>query len=204
VGVSTKLPKTTIVPRKTPTAPSTGAIVLSPELITSNFDALRFDAAAFEQLRYHPTSNEQGDVSSDHVPSTLLISSPYNEPGHYLDLATLDLQTMVFAKALTALKPERPDYATAPYTEALNFEQVLSILRNFAASEKIEWKRQTFYVVIFRSKLKEVIDADLLYQVDYESHGEACASGNLLKYWFGGPDAERRNLATCEQNFFLF
>jgi hypothetical protein len=34
--------------------------------------------------------------------------------------------------------------------------------------------------------------------LDYESHREACESGGLLKYWFGGPSEERRNLATCK------
>jgi hypothetical protein len=173
-----------------PTIPSHGTTVLDPSLITTEFDPLRFEAAAYSQLDI--SQAKKNDLSSQ------LISSPYNNPGHYLDLTTLDIPNLLLAKALTALKPLRPDYATAPYTEALNLSTVVDLVRKFAADEEFEWKEQTFYVVSFRSKLKETIDNELLYKLDYESHREACESGGLLKYWFGGPNGERRNLATCE------
>jgi len=32
---------------------------------------------------------------------------------------------------------------------------------------------------------------------DKAAHAEAIKSGGLLKYWFGIPDENRRNLATC-------
>jgi hypothetical protein len=172
------------------TAPSHGTTVLDPSLITTEFDSLRFEAAAYSQLDISQAKND--DLSS------LLISSPYNNPDHYLDLTTLDIPNLLLSKALTALKPLRPDYATAPYTEALNLSTVVDLVRKFAADEKFEWKEQTFYVVSFRSRLKETIDNELLYKLDYESHREACESGGLLKYWFGGPSEERRNLATCK------
>ena len=171
-----------------------GSKVQDPSEIPTDFDLLRFEGAAFNQLHV-----EDADDAKDAKPtSTLLISSPYNSEGHFLDLTTLSTPFLLFAKALTALKPVRPDYATAEYTKALNFPAILDLLRDFATQAKYDWKSQTFYVVVFRSKLKEGIDSQLLYRLDCESHREACESGGLLKYWFGAPDAERRNLATCE------
>ncbi|PVH99439.1 hypothetical protein DM02DRAFT_528988 [Periconia macrospinosa] len=190
------IPDTTPLPKKTvPTKlnPATkGATILHPSLITQDFDLLRFSAAASQQLSTSTTTT----TPANH--STLLISSPYNNPGHYLDLTTLSLPDLIFAKALTALKPEREDYATASYTTSLNFSStILPLVRELAAAEEYTWKQQSFYVVIFRSKLQADIDNDWLYKLDYESHGEACESGGLLKYWFGKTDGERRNLATC-------
>ncbi|KAF2190159.1 hypothetical protein K469DRAFT_561425 [Zopfia rhizophila CBS 207.26] len=189
-----------ISPKKAfPTTPGTlsnDVIVLSPSRITTEFDALRFEAAAFTQLHIHSTDDDEktGDTG---LLSSLLISSPYNNPGHYLDLTTLDTANLLFAKALTVLKPVRSDYATAPYPEALNFPTIMELLRNFSSDKQFEWRQTTFYVVIFRSKLKGSIDNELLYKLDFESHREACESGGLLKYWFGSPNHERRNLATC-------
>jgi hypothetical protein len=182
-----------------PTTPSTGTTVLDPSLITTKFDSLRFEAAAYGQLDVSLVNNHSATHQSPTpLLSSQLISSPYNNPGHYLDLTTLDAPNLLLAKALTALKPLRADYATAPYTEALNLSSVVNLVRKFAVDEGHEWKEQVFYVVSFRSKLKEVIDNELLYKLDYESHREACESGGLLKYWFGGPSGERRNLATCK------
>lgn len=163
--------------------------ILDPVSITQDFEELRFEAAASLQL----------NTSSSTAPrSTQLISSPYNNPGHYLDLSSLDTPSLIFAKALTALKPLRPDYATAPYLDALSFPAVLSLVLSLSSEAGYTWKKHTFYVVIFRSQLKSDIDNDLLYKLDYESHREACESGGLLKYWFGKSNGERRNLATCK------
>jgi hypothetical protein len=187
-------------------APQINTLVLNPSFITTDFDLLRFKAAAYEQLpRVSSTTNitsEHNDRTPSDSPaySTNLISSPYNNPGHYLDVSHLPSSSRLFALALTALQPTCPDYATAPYTSALNFPGVLSVLRRLIAAEGAgyTWRTTSFYVVIFRSKLKEGIDNDWLYKLDYESHGEACQSGGLLKYWFGKSDGERRNLATCK------
>ena len=185
---------------------SSGTTLLHPSLITTEFDELRFEAAAFAQLRLEDkvssphaqasTINQTEDLNKRL--SSLLISSPYNNPGHYLDLNDLDVPNLIFAKALTALKAVHPDYATGSYTKSLNFDLVLQLVRQFSAAEGFQWKEQTFYVVVFRSQLKDGIDNDLLYKLDYESHREACESGGLLKYWFGKPNEERRNLATCK------
>jgi hypothetical protein len=187
------------VVKVTPTSSSKGTTVLHPSRITTEFDLLRFEGAAFGQLDVTSAEEAQTDEPNGQ-PSTssLLISSPYNNPGHYLDLQDLDISNLIFSKALTALKPVREDYATAQYTESLDFPTVLHLVKNFSNDEKFQWKETSFYVVIFRSQLKEQTDNDLLYKLDYESHREACESGGLLKYWFGKPNAERRNLATCE------
>jgi hypothetical protein len=186
-------------------------LILNPSFITTDFDALRFDAAAFNQLpsaalRHTTplTPSDSGAVSTSKplspVYSTHLISSPYNTPDHYLDLSTLPPPSRLFALALTALQPTHPAYATEPYTSSLNFPAVLSILQELCTREGVTWQETSFYVVVFRSQLRQAVDQEWLYRLDSESHREACESGGLLKYWFGKADleGERRNLATCE------
>ncbi|OCK76285.1 hypothetical protein K432DRAFT_446130 [Lepidopterella palustris CBS 459.81] len=174
-----------------PTSLSEGSgLVLEPTSVPIDSDFLKFEAATSQPLAL--------DNTKPNSPlSALLVSSPYNEPGHLLDLATLDVPNRLFAKALTVLRPIRSDYATAPYEESLNWTTVLGTLQQLAETEHYQWKEQSFYVVIFRSKLNPSVDGELLRQLDFESHGEATSSGGLLKYWFGSPNAERRNLATC-------
>lgn len=187
-------------------------LILNPSFITTDFDALRFDAAASNQLpsadSYHTTPRTHSDSGSDSdsasrplspVYSTNLISSPYNTPGHYLDLSTLSTPSRLFALALTALQPTHPNYAIEPYTSSLNFPSVLSLLQALCKLERVTWRETSFYVVVFRSQLRQGVDQEWLYKLDFESHREACESGGLLKYWFGKADldGERRNLATC-------
>jgi hypothetical protein len=176
--------------------------VLNPAFVTQDFDELRFEAAAFNQLPLDFSPPTPPDTythtSTSPALSNSLISSPYNNPGHYLDLTTIPLPSLFLAKALTALQPVTADYATAVYTDALNFDRVLAVLQRLVHSAAFDWKETHFYVVVFQSRLKEGIDQDWLYKLDYESHREACESGGLLKYWFGRADGERRNLATCE------
>jgi hypothetical protein len=206
-NVSAKQPSLNItsVPSTPPVldseTPESDTLVLNPAFITQEFDLLRFSAAAFDQL---PKSTGDGAIktpsSSSPAYSSLLISSPYNNPGHYLDLSTLTTPSLLFAKALTALAPNSSDYATALYTEALNFDRVFNLLQGLSVEAGFEYPETQFYVVVFRSMLKEGIDQDWLYKLDYESHREACESGGLLKYWFGRANAERRNLATCKSS----
>lgn len=139
--------------------------------------------------------------SPNHYPpveNNLLVSSPYTESDHLLDLRTLDTPCGLFARALAILHPIRSDYAIADYTDSFNWESVMTRLRTLVANEDCRWQRQSFYTVTFRSKLKPDINRTSLRQFDKESHREAIASGGLLKYWFGSPDGERRNLATCK------
>ncbi|PIA88801.1 UPF0643 protein [Cercospora beticola] len=129
--------------------------------------------------------------------ATHLISSPYDDFANQLTLHDLETPYRLFAFALTALKPIREDYATAPYLESFNWSEVFALLRELCKQERFEWKELSFYTVIFRSTLLPGIDRDRLGLLDQMSHQEACASGGLLKYWFGSCDGELRNLATC-------
>src|SRR5690242_16234119 len=102
---------TTLLPVK---ASSAGTVVLDPSQITTDFDELRFESAAFGQLqvphkdRVHPGSTkEKTDTETAPSLSSDLISSPYNIPGHYLALTSLNTPNLIFAKALTGLKPVR-------------------------------------------------------------------------------------------------
>ncbi|KAF2839610.1 hypothetical protein M501DRAFT_973176 [Patellaria atrata CBS 101060] len=159
--------------------------------VTTDFNALKFSAAASQQLVTNETLTPGVKLSSK------LIISPYNEPESLLDLDTLNLPNQLLAKAFTYLQPVLKDYATADYAESLNWDDIFRKLREFAAAEDYTWKEQSFYLVIFRSHLKSNIDNDLLFNLDHHSVKEACASGGLLKYWFGTKDQEHRNLATC-------
>ncbi|KAK5106146.1 hypothetical protein LTS08_000263 [Lithohypha guttulata] len=135
-----------------------------------------------------------------HSPSSYypwLIVSPYTEPSHQLNLTTLDLQNQLLAQTLALLSTATPNYATTPYHKALNWPIVFNKLKHLCSEQNHNWTKTEFYAVEFRSKLKEGIDDDLLFRLDKESHREATASGGSLKYWFGVPDLERRNLATC-------
>lgn len=126
-----------------------------------------------------------------------LISSPYSGTVHQLDLLSLDLQNQLMALALQALSPASGDFATQPYSDAFTWVRVMEILRILVNSSGMRWASREFYAVEFRSQLKEQIDRDLLWKLDEMSHAEAARSGGLLKYWYGNPDPERRNLATC-------
>lgn len=161
--------------------------------VTTDFDALRFEAAASLQLQKQ-LERQYPDSETD----TRLIASPYNDVPHLLDLAALETQDRLFALALAYLKPIRADYATAEYTDSFNWTEVFDLLRAFSAAEDHTWTSQSYYVVIFRSKLQPDIDSVRLHELDAHSHQEAVASGGLLKYWFGAKNDQHQNLATCE------
>ncbi|KAI9928769.1 hypothetical protein ASPWEDRAFT_168743 [Aspergillus wentii DTO 134E9] len=191
-GIASPLASTAIPKPSTEKQISARPRLFHHSLVTKDFDALRFHAAASLQLQFGQKYTAAAAKSDD-----LLIASPYNEPGHLLDLKTLDTPEQLLSKALTILKPVREDYATAPYTEALNWQDVFDFLRELSQAEGYQWTRQRFYVVAFRSKLLPDIDSDRLYELDARSHQEATASGGLLRYWFGASDENRQNLATC-------
>ncbi len=132
------------------------------------------------------------------VNAAYIKSSPYDDPVNFLHLQELDLPNRLFALALTQLNHIRADYATADYISSFNWSQVFSVLRKLCVQSGMHWQRQAFYLVIFRSKLNPTADRVRLGELDKNSHEEACASGGLLTYWFGSPDEECRNLATCK------
>jgi len=127
----------------------------------------------------------------------LLVISPYTEVSHRLDLDTLKLQEQQLAIALTDLRSLRQDYATCPYVEIFNWSEVVTTLRQLASASGDVWKVQTFYIVVFRSQIPPTTDYSHLGSLDKAAFAEAVKSGGFLKYWFGHPDHQGRNLATC-------
>lgn len=162
-------------------------------LVTQSMQEHIYNAAASSQLRSEPAHETSKSES-------LLIASPYNDPRHLLDLNTLDTPNRLLALALTTLRPIRDDYATCEYTEGLNWEDVMSFLKELCAAEEFQWTKQAFYVVVFRSKKVFPPVRDDIGELDAISHQEAMASGGLLKYWFGTPNEHQRNLATCKSD----
>lgn len=176
--------------------------ILPASGITTDFDQLRFEAAAARQFRLRESEAQDPLSASTVSKPELLISSPYNRPEHLLDLTTLDTQNRLLSLALAVLKPIRTDYAIADYLETFNWPEILRMLRQLSEYEKHEWKEQKFYTVVFRSKLNAEIDEERLGDLDRQSHREATESGGLLKYWFGAAsEVGRENLATCEYIF---
>lgn len=168
--------------------------LLRHDLVTVNFDELKFQAAASRQLQL---SDEDTQYDSSDIDSRL-IASPYNASPHLLDLNSLDTQSRLLSLAFAYFTPIRDDYATAEYLDSFNWTEVFDLLKSFSKAEGHAWTRQTFYVVSFRSTLQPGVDNDHLHDLDAYSHQEATASGGLLKYWFGTKNKKRQNLATCE------
>ncbi|KAH6890549.1 hypothetical protein B0T10DRAFT_322592 [Thelonectria olida] len=126
-----------------------------------------------------------------------LIQSPYTEQPHLADLETLDNENALLARALTKFRVLREDYATSPYVDSFNWPEVISELKRLTDETGRGFRETSFYIVAFRSQIKtNTVYADL-GRLDKAAHAEAVASGGFLKYWFGEPDSELRNLATC-------
>ena len=130
--------------------------------------------------------------------ATYVQSSPYTDPLNHLYLPELSRPLQLFAIALTQFSPLYPDYTTSLYMSTFNWLNIFLLLRRLCRHIGIRWNRSEFYVVIFRSTLRIGADQNRLAELDEMSHQEACASGGLLHYWFGSPDVERKNLATCK------
>ncbi|KAJ5489314.1 hypothetical protein N7539_004204 [Penicillium diatomitis] len=163
--------------------------------ISSEFEQLKFHAAASWQLQLSQDDDEFS--AKEFVPDTRLVASPYNSVPHLLDLDTLDTQSRLLALSLSLFTPVRSDYATGDYLEFFNWPEVFQFLKALAKAGGHAWKKQSFYVVSFRSQLQPGVDNDHLHALDAYSHQEAVSSGGLLKYWFGTKNKDRRNLATC-------
>lgn len=197
-SIADVIPLPAFTAQSTKPGPGTEPVALfHHSLVTDNSDALKFHAAASLQLDFGHR-NRGTATSDDH-----LIVSPYNEPGHLLDMRTLDTPCQIFAKALSILKPIRDDYATASYIDSFNWQSVIDLVRELSAAENHEWRQQSFYVVVFQSSLNADADMALLHDLDSHSHKEATASGGLLKYWFGSKDENHRNLATCNKSLIF-
>lgn len=152
-----------------------------------------FTTAAEEAVSFTSQQLQQND-------GNLLQASPYSEREHLLDLTTLTEPLQLFAKALTNMRWITQDYATAPYPGAFNWDSIVDAF----SSTLSDGQRATmpeklhFYVIVFRSRVNEHADRQLLGELDKAAHIEAVEGGGLLKYWFGTPNEVGRNLATCE------
>ena len=160
-------------------------------LVTSNRDALKFYAAASLQLQNAARIKIAAKSDSG------LIASPFNLPSNLLDLKSLDVPDQLVAKAFTIFQPTRDDYATAPYTESFNWSAIIAFLQTLSQAQGHHFEKKDYYIVTFRSRLHADADMELMDELDVHSHREATASGGLLKYWFGTPNQERENVATC-------
>ncbi|KAL7628454.1 hypothetical protein AAE478_002657 [Parahypoxylon ruwenzoriense] len=132
-----------------------------------------------------------------HDKSHFLIVSPYTEQEHLLDLRTVDAENALLARALIGMRSLRSDYATAPYIEIFNWDEVIEELTRLVRQHGHEWKETSFFVVAFRSQIPPTTVYEDLGVLDKAAHAEATASGGFLKYWFGDPDKDGKNLATC-------
>ncbi|OIW31857.1 hypothetical protein CONLIGDRAFT_678308 [Coniochaeta ligniaria NRRL 30616] len=130
-------------------------------------------------------------------PPRYLVVSPYTEQAHLLDLQSVDEENGLLALALVKMRNLREDYATAPYLDTFNWDEVIESLRALARERNHQWKETSFYIVAFRSQIPPTTVYADLGVLDKAAHAEATASGGFLKYWFGDPDVEGRNLATC-------
>ncbi|KUJ07925.1 uncharacterized protein LY89DRAFT_725271 [Mollisia scopiformis] len=141
-----------------------------------------------------------------------LVVSPYEEVPHLLDLRTLDTNNQLLARALVGLKCLRDDYATARYVDIFNWAEVVEDVRQLATASKRNFKEASYFIVVFRSRIPPETKYEDLGVLDKAAHAEATKSGGFLKsglpilvlystdmdrYWFGSPDGEGRNLATC-------
>lgn len=110
----------------------------------------------------------------------LIITSPYTEPEHQLDLSTLNTENALFAQALQSLRRTRDDYATAAYLDSFNWEEVLDRLKTFADSAG-GFKETSFFIVAFRSRVPPSTVYEDLGVLDKVAHEEAVKGGGFLK-----------------------
>ncbi|KAK2594146.1 hypothetical protein QQS21_008145 [Conoideocrella luteorostrata] len=155
--------------------------------------ALPVDIPSFTREK-EAISDLRNDVLNE---ERFIVQSPYVDKEHLLDLETLDNENSLLSRALSRLRAVREDYATALYTESFNWQEVLDELKQLVQHSGKGFKETSFYIVAFRSQIKPSTDYSHLGELDKAAHAEAVASGGFLKYWFGSPDAELRNLATC-------
>jgi hypothetical protein len=110
-----------------------------------------------------------------------IVMSPYTEQDHLLDLRTLDAENALLAQALVHMKSLRPDYATAPYAETFNWDEVLGELAALVRRSGHAWKETSFFIVAFRSQIPPTTVYAELGALDKAAHAEATASGGFLK-----------------------
>lgn len=110
-----------------------------------------------------------------------LVVSPYTDQEHLLDLQTVDTENQLLALALVHMTHLREDYATAPYLDTFNWDEVIESLRALARKRDHAWKETSFYIVAFRSQIPPTTVYSDLGVLDKAAHVEATASGGFLK-----------------------
>lgn len=123
------------------------------------------------------------DTASTLIPTTgrYLVTSPYTEDDHLLDLVSLNQENQILALALTKMRAIREDYSTALYLDSFNWEEVIDSVRQLVAKRGAAFKETTWYIVAFRSRIKSAEEYPDLGALDKAAHAEAMASGGFLK-----------------------
>ena len=170
-------------------------------MLASNSQTIAFspEHSDARQALTLPVSEIDEDRADTGRAGDFLVASPYTSQPHLLNLQALNTSQQLLAKALVAFQPLRDDYATASYAKAFNWDVVINELRISSDQRGFIWKGQHFYIVVFRSQVPQSTNRVELGELDRRSHAEATKSGGLLKYWFGIPDENGRNLATCKR-----
>lgn len=114
-------------------------------------------------------------------PSRYLVTSPYTEQAHLLDLQSVNEENGLLALALVKMNNLREDYATAPYLDTFNWDEVIQSLRALARERDHRWRETSFYIVAFRSQIPPTTVYADLGVLDKAAHAEAVASGGFLK-----------------------
>ncbi|KAL9026340.1 MAG: hypothetical protein Q9180_007498 [Flavoplaca navasiana] len=170
--------------------------IMAPEATGFAAYNLTADPTDSEESDTNPILHLDGRAYSD-ASEDLLIVSPYTSRSHLLDLTLLNRAQALLPRSLTIMAPIALGYATSPSIRSFNWKAVFSLLALSGRAEGFAWKEQSFYVIIFRSQIPRSTSRSELAAFDRKAYEEAMAGNGLLKYWFGNPDAEGRNLATC-------
>lgn len=129
-----------------------------------------------------PVSNNETFVSSEVLTGQrYLVASPYTEQEHLLDLESLDTENQLLSEALQSMKAVTEEYATRPYVESFNWEEVIDRVRELANAHQYSFKETSWYIVAFRSQIKPTTVYPDLGALDKAAHAEAMASGGFLK-----------------------
>ncbi|KAL5614488.1 hypothetical protein BROUX41_004593 [Berkeleyomyces rouxiae] len=170
-------------------------VLSAPRLSTKTLPVRKIRA---DKSTKDPSQGPYTLTPRDFVPEDdrFIQNSPYQEADHQTDLWALDWQQASIVLALEVFDTNSPDYASIPYKDCFNFNETVDYLREIVGTRAPQFEKQTYFIVAFRSKLKNLDVYTDLSHLDKAAHLEATRLG-ILKYWFGFPDTERRNLATC-------
>lgn len=110
-----------------------------------------------------------------------IVASPYTDTEHLLDLDSLDIENQLLSEALQRMRAVTEEYATRPYVESFNWEEVVGRVRELATTRQHKFKQTSWYIVAFRSQIRSTAVVPDLGALDKAAHAEATASGGFLK-----------------------